>query len=1224
MGCWSVIPRTDAFARLSPFPSKHGTEARIFRFTRTYSFYTDVLRLNLLSVLRATLASRPAWAFVPAARPPLLTFRCLHCGVKVHQKAGTTSGGGSARTNTDRVAKPKRNSSGLLPPLETEMKVLCVAEKPSIAKSLAEILNSDGFNSRPGKDKFCRNFDLKYNLGSMGWVDMTITSVRGHLTELDFTQSYRPWSNFDPIVLLDAPVQVKVSKDAELISQNLRLEARNAHTLMIWTDCDREGEHIGAEIIRECQKANPRLKIKRARFSAIIANQIHAACRNAGELDWRAAAAVEARQELDLRVGAALTRLQTLDIKRSIPELESLISYGPCQFPTLGFVVEQYERVRNFVPEKFWYVLVTDKRREALGRPLQTVDFRWRRGHLFDEEIVKTFHNACKEASDACVTLVQTKPTKKFKPYPLTTVELQKSGSRLLRMAPKKILDVAEKLYNRGFLSYPRTETDQYDRDFNFTTLIQKQTQDSQWGSYAQSLVEGLFERPRDGKKNDKAHPPIHPTAHASNLSGDEAKVYEYVTRRFLGSCSKDATGKQTTVQIELADEMFAASGLVIHERNYLDVFTYDKWTGNILPEYREGETFKPHSCAMKEGATTAPNYLTEADLVNLMDKNGIGTDATIAEHISKVIDREYVTANKQGKVTYLLPSTLGQGLVEGYNSIDFEKSLSKPMLRRETEYRMNLICEGQRTKEETVEESIAEYRSVYLQAKEQMQSLIGNVAHRVRDGRDSGPSLSTIARPTSGATRGNGQQPQQRESEAVVHHNDFGPNGDHGRGSGGTAMSGPSYEVRRDTASTAASTSLRRPPLGALSTNGSTAPECRCGDLAVARTVVKEGPNQGRRFWSCAKGQSAGSCGFFDWVVDDATGSPAIVRDGAMARSRSNSVDPNSTSRAAAATATLARRPAIARNSTHAEVPPSTRRGVQAMPASAEVIDLDLVDEDDQEDDSWQILASSSRGQQVQTQGMASAAVTERQANDSAEIIDELLMMGESQPERGVQENSGAEAAAIDAYRAWFASLGEDDGGRSAPGTGPSGARNGVASAQQRCDCGLEAIVRTVSKEGSNQGRQFRCCPKESNSARCKYFEWLDEVDSSDSVRGGGRGGGYNTSNPSTSRWTVANLGSRAGTSNSSRADGARNGGSNTDGNDLCFKCGEGGHWASDCPFDGPRMGPARGSNAGRPSSRGRGRGARGRSIGTTTTRKKRGGSTAAATAKRRRVSRD
>ena len=75
-------------------------------------------------------------------------------------------------------------------------------------------------------------------------------------------------------------------------------------------------------------------------------------------------------------------------------------------------------------------------------------------------------------------------------------------------------------------------------------------------------LQNGGFNRPRQGRKDDKAHPPIHPTAHAGNLAGDEKRVYEYITRRFLACCSKDALGWETTVEVLYGDEEFYATGM--------------------------------------------------------------------------------------------------------------------------------------------------------------------------------------------------------------------------------------------------------------------------------------------------------------------------------------------------------------------------------------------------------------------------------------------------------------------------------------------------------------------------------------------------------------------------------------------------------------------------------------------------------------------------------------
>jgi DNA topoisomerase-3 len=153
-------------------------------------------------------------------------------------------------------------------------------------------------------------------------------------------------------------------------------------------------------------------------------------------------------------------------------------------------------------------------------------------------------------------------------------------------------------------------------------------------------LVEGDFQKPRNGQKNDKAHPPIHPTAHAGNLAGDEKRVYEFVTRRFLACCSTNAEGLSTNVDIEVAGEGFSTSGLVILARNYLEVYPYDKWSDSHVPNFQQGERFMPSVCEMKDGQTASPAYLTEADLVGLMDKNGIGKCSLCIPEVCCLIDR--------------------------------------------------------------------------------------------------------------------------------------------------------------------------------------------------------------------------------------------------------------------------------------------------------------------------------------------------------------------------------------------------------------------------------------------------------------------------------------------------------------------------------------------------------------------------------------------------------
>ncbi|KAG8760506.1 DNA topoisomerase [Serendipita sp. 396] len=727
------------------------------------------------------------------------------------------------------------------------MRVLCVAEKPSIARSITDILSGGRYQTeRNGKtSNFC--FDYPRTNASF-----TVTYVAGHITELDFPETHRKWSSCDPFQLFDAPVEIKYPDRVKDLVRNIETRARAAEVLMIWTDCDREGEHIGFEIAQLCQKVNRRIRVQRARFSAIIPQQIHQAAQNPVELDLAQADAVYARQVLDLRLGAAFTRMQCLSLQNRCGNIleNKLISYGPCQFPTLGFVVSRYEQVKSFVPEPFWYIfLALSRPGDEEGAERQT-NFTWRRGHLFDLEIAVMLYEMVLEQPIATVTKVVKKNTKKWKPYPLTTVDLQKSGSRLLRMSAKQILDTADALYQRGILSYPRTETDQFDDQFDFASYIQKQTASPEWGAFATRLAAGGFNKPRKGKKNDKAHPPIHPTAYAGNLVGNEKKVYEYVTRRFLASCSKDAEGFQTTITVSVNTEEFSANGLLVLERNYLEVFPYDKWTSHELPNFEEGEEFMPTICELKEGQTTKPSLLTEADLVGLMDKNGIGTDATIAQHINTIVEREYVMERLEGKTKYLVPSTLGVGLVHGYNQIGLEKSLSKPQLRRETERSMVQVCERAKSKNDMLQESIDQYKEVFILVRREFGLVVESVRHYVQGLGQ--PRGNEDGNDGEGRRNARGRNPRPRGGAPDRNDGPSDSDDDFDNGPPGAPAAARAARAQNPAA-----------PPRSESTTGSI--NCHCGVPAMQRTSGTEA-TKGRKFWRCGGGPNK-DCEFFQWV---------------------------------------------------------------------------------------------------------------------------------------------------------------------------------------------------------------------------------------------------------------------------------------------------------------------------------------------------------------------
>ncbi|KAI8901611.1 DNA topoisomerase [Globomyces pollinis-pini] len=605
--------------------------------------------------------------------------------------------------------------------------ILCVAEKPSISKSVAQILSGGQLETKSTKNQYIKNY--QFNCMYEGrQSQVTMTALLGHLMEYEFPPEYKQWNNSSTPQLFEATLLKRVKSNMQDLADNLKRQSRYCQLLVIWTDCDRyQRQNIGAEVVGICQSVNPNIIVKRARFSVVQHRDIQTAWNSLVNLDMNAAKAVDARSELDLRIGAVFTRFQTVNLKPKFQDLadQKVLSYGPCQFPTLGFVVDRFLKAKHFVEEPFWKIDLT------VSKDGIDTKFHWDRAHLFDHHMTLVLYEMCIDASVGVIKKVTSKPKSKWAPLPLTTVELQKIGSRTLRISSDKIMHIAEALYNQGIISYPRTETDSFSPTFDLKSLIEKQVNDPNWGQYAKGLLDGKFRFPRKGKRDDQAHPPIHPVRGALTLQGDERKVYDFVTRRFLACCSDSAKGNETIVDLTMADESFTAKGkpvissrhlgLMIIERNFLDVYPFEKWSDSQVGVFTEGETVEPSILEMNEGSTNKPNMLTEADLINIMDKSGIGTDSTIHEHIKKILEREY--ANKEGD--YFFPTTLGMALVCGYDSMNIELSLSKPDLRALMEQNMKYICEGRKTKESVLREVIDMYKSAFDTAQAQMDVLV-------------------------------------------------------------------------------------------------------------------------------------------------------------------------------------------------------------------------------------------------------------------------------------------------------------------------------------------------------------------------------------------------------------------------------------------------------------------------------------------------------------------
>ncbi|XP_052196823.1 DNA topoisomerase 3-alpha [Diospyros lotus] len=598
---------------------------------------------------------------------------------------------------------------------------LNVAEKPSVAKAVAGILSKSQGGMRrvrEGRSRFNKIFEFSYNIRGQQ-CHMLFTSVTGHLMELDFEDRYRKWHSCDPADLYHAPVRKYVPDDKLDIKRTLEEESRKCQWLVLWLDCDREGENIAFEVVQVCTAANPRLNVWRARFSALIEREIRESVQTLGRPNQLFADAVDARQEIDLRIGASFTRFQTMLLRDAFnldfapDERNVVLSYGPCQFPTLGFVVERYWEIQSHEPEEFWTINCTHNSDEG------TAAFSWMRGHMFDHICTVIIYEMCVQESTATVTKVRQQEKLKYPPHPLSTIELEKRASRYFRMSSEQTMKVAEELYQTGFISYPRTETDCFSEKTDLRAIVQEQQGHPVWGSYAQRLLdpgEGLWRNPSSGGHDDKAHPPIHPTNFSSGQSRwsqDHHRLYELVVRHFLACVSKPAVGAETTVEIEIGGELFSASGRAILEKNYLDVYRFEAWGGSMIPRYTFGQQFIPTTLTLDSGVTRPPPLLSEADLLNCMDKAGIGTDATMHDHIKKLFDRFYATKDSN---TRFSPTNLGEALVMGYDDMGYE--LWKPYLRAAVENDMKAVSIGTKRKAEVLCTCLEQMKACFLDAR--------------------------------------------------------------------------------------------------------------------------------------------------------------------------------------------------------------------------------------------------------------------------------------------------------------------------------------------------------------------------------------------------------------------------------------------------------------------------------------------------------------------------
>lgn len=569
--------------------------------------------------------------------------------------------------------------------------VLMVAEKPSLAQSIAKFLSKGQMRTRKGLNGACsvHEYDGQFNKEP---VKFKMTSVCGHVMTLDFHHKFNNWDAVNPQELFTAATLKKEANEKLQMPRFLQQEGKGVDYIVLWLDCDKEGENICFEVL-DCvrpvmNKKSGNKNVFRAKFSAITETDICSAMHRLSEPNRNEARSVDARQELDLRIGCAFTRFQTKYFQGKYGDLDSgLISYGPCQTPTLGFCVERHDQIQSFKPEPFW-VLKT----QVLHPSGQTLQLDWDRGRLFDKEVAVMFQKAVKSSRSATVVGVSKKEKSKQRPIALNTIEMLRMASSGLNMGPQHCMQIAERLYTQGYISYPRTETTHYPENFDLKGTLRQQQTNSSWGSSVRELLEQGINKPRKGHDAGD-HPPITPMKPASEaeLGGDAWRLYELITRSFIASVSYDCKYLQTTVKFSIEQEAFSFTGKAVTNPGFTSVMDWQAISSDErMPHCQQHDSYQIAEVKLEERQTSPPDYLTESELISLMEKHCIGTDASISVHINNICERNYVQVLSGRK---LQPTPLGIVLVHGYQKID--PQLVLPTMRSAVEQQLNLIAVG-------------------------------------------------------------------------------------------------------------------------------------------------------------------------------------------------------------------------------------------------------------------------------------------------------------------------------------------------------------------------------------------------------------------------------------------------------------------------------------------------------------------------------------------------
>ncbi|MFD3261153.1 DNA topoisomerase III [Paenibacillus lentus] len=559
------------------------------------------------------------------------------------------------------------------------MKTLVLAEKPSVAREIARVMG-------------CRDKHKCYMEGPK----YVVTWALGHLVGLaepeDYDAKFRSWA-LEDLPILPGKMKLKVLRESshqfKAVQQLMRRQDINS--LIIATDAAREGELLARWIMDMAKWNKPfqRLWISSQTDKAI--KEGFASLKPGNQYD-RLYQSARCRAEADWMIGLNVTRALTC-------KFGSPLSAGRVQTPTLGMIMQRENEIVSFRSEEY----------STLRVDLGTFEAVWRGANndsrIFDPEKVKQLQGKLDGRSGKIVKL---KKSEKNVPHPLAydLTELQRDANRLLGFSAKQTSNVLQRLYEQHKLvTYPRTDSRYLTSDMKDT--LKERLSSVAIGPYA-PLARPLLRKPLslskriidDSKVTDHhAIIPTEQTVLLNALSTEERKLYDLIVRRFISLFYPAARFDNVAVTLDVAGETLHAKGTTMKDSGWRAVYDGQAMeedeededaseTGSAsLPELHEGDSVTVNRCRIQSGRTLPPKRYSEAALLTQMEKHGLGTPATRADIIEKLVSSD--TIERQGNVLH--PTGKGKQLIELAPS-----DLRSPDLTAKWEAELERIARGQ------------------------------------------------------------------------------------------------------------------------------------------------------------------------------------------------------------------------------------------------------------------------------------------------------------------------------------------------------------------------------------------------------------------------------------------------------------------------------------------------------------------------------------------------